>query len=103
MEPLKKAVERVTGQEVYQWSHDDPNKKLKGGLGLDFTVDYAEALDCVFRLSVRCLFLETCQSYAYLVKIFFNSADVFSFSISAFTLAIKRAFFSWARQTTSMC
>lgn len=67
MEPLKKAVERVTGQEVYQWNYDDLNNKLKGGLGaegracdkqfnhlflgfdvsepVDFAVDYAEVLD----------------------------------------------------------
>ncbi len=69
MEPLKKAVERVTGQEVYQWSHDDLNNRLKGGLGaegqvfnkqynhlflgfdvsepVDFAVDYAEVLDYI--------------------------------------------------------
>ncbi|MDZ4132127.1 MAG: hypothetical protein U1E11_03240 [Dethiobacteria bacterium] len=69
MEPLKKAVERVTGQEVYQRSYNDLNQKVKSELGaddrvfdkqlnhlilgfdvsepVDLAVDYAEVLDYI--------------------------------------------------------
>jgi hypothetical protein len=59
MGPLKKVVEKVIGQEVYQRSHNDLNNKLKGELSshlflgfdvsepVDFAVDYAEVLDYV--------------------------------------------------------
>ncbi len=69
MEPLRKAVEKVAGQEVCQRSYDDLSNKLKRGLGaevgvfdkqlnhlflgfdvsepMDFAADYAELLDFV--------------------------------------------------------